>query len=87
MDTDAVGLIVNPAGLGHTSVALMDAMLAIKIPSVEVHLSNIYSREEFRHHTYTSRAAQGVISGFGSYGYLLAIYALNDLIKNPRKAA
>lgn len=72
----ASGLIINPAGFGHTSIAIMDALLAIKIPAVEVHLSNIYKREEFRHHTYSSRAVRGVISGFGSAGYIMAIEAL-----------
>jgi len=75
----ARGLIINPAGFGHTSVALMDALLSIQIPSLEVHLSNIYKREEFRHHTYSSRAVKGVISGFGSFSYVLAIQALNNI--------
>ena len=77
----AHGLIINPAGFGHTSVALMDGLLSIKIPAIEVHLSNIYKREEFRHHTYTSRAVHGVISGMGSFGYTLAIEALANLFK------
>lgn len=70
------GIIINPAGFGHTSVALMDALLGVSVPAVEVHLSNISKREQFRHHTYTSRAVRGVISGFGAQGYLLAIEAL-----------
>lgn len=82
----AQGIILNPAGLGHSSIALMDALLAVKIPVVEVHLSNIYKREDFRHHTYTARASVGVISGFGSGGYLLALTALNGFIINGRKA-
>jgi 3-dehydroquinate dehydratase-2 len=77
----AQGLIINPAGFGHTSVALMDGLLSIKIPAIEVHLSNIYKREEFRHHTYTSRAVHGVISGLGSFGYRLAVEALADIFK------
>ncbi len=77
----AAGLIINPAGFGHTSVALMDALLSIKTPAIEVHLSNIYKREEFRHHTYTSRAVAGVISGFGAFGYVLALYALSEQLK------
>ncbi len=72
----AHGLIINPAGFGHSSIAIMDALLALKIPAIEVHLSNIYRREEFRHRTYTSRAVRGVISGLGSQGYLLAMEAL-----------
>lgn len=70
------GLIINPAAFGHTSIALMDALLSLSLPAIEVHLSNIHRREEFRHHTYTSRAVKGIISGFGSYGYLMAIDAL-----------
>jgi 3-dehydroquinate dehydratase-2 len=77
----ASGVIINPAAFGHTSVALMDALLSIKIPAIEVHLSNIYKREEFRHHTYTARAVHGVISGLGSHGYVLALYALSDILK------
>jgi len=67
------GIIINPAGLGHSSIALMDALLAVSLPAMEVHLSNIYKREEFRHNTYTSRAVKGVISGFGSFGYVMAL--------------
>lgn len=74
----ADGLILNPAGFGHTSIAMMDALLAIPIPAIEVHLSNIHKREEFRHHTYTSRAVRGIISGFGGTGYVLAIRALSE---------
>jgi 3-dehydroquinate dehydratase-2 len=74
----ADGLILNPAGLGHTSIAMMDALLAIAIPTIEVHLSNIHKREEFRQHTYTSRAVRGIISGLGGTGYVLAIRALAE---------
>ena len=69
-------IIINPAGFGHTSIAIMDALLAAKIPAIEVHLSNIYKREEFRHHTYSSRAVKGVITGLGDFGYILAMEAL-----------
>jgi 3-dehydroquinate dehydratase-2 len=68
-------IIINPAGYTHTSVALRDALLAVKIPFIEVHLSNIYSREPFRHHSYFSDAAMGVISGLGAQGYELALQA------------
>lgn len=68
-------IIINPAGFTHTSVALRDALLAVKIPFIEVHLSNIYSREAFRHHSYFSDAAVGVISGLGAQGYELALQA------------
>jgi 3-dehydroquinate dehydratase II len=70
-------IIINPAAFTHTSVALRDALSAIKVPFVEVHLSNIYARETFRHHSYFSDIAVGVISGLGAQGYLLALdYAI-----------
>lgn len=68
-------IIINPAAFTHTSVALRDALLAIEIPFIEVHLSNIYKREEFRHHSYFSDIAQGVICGFGANSYELALKA------------
>ena len=68
-------IIINPAGYTHTSVALRDALLAVKIPFIEVHLSNIYNREAFRQHSYFSDAALGVISGLGAQGYELALQA------------
>ncbi len=76
----ATGLIVNGAGYTHTSVAIMDALLAVQIPVIEVHLSNIYKREEFRHHSYISRAAHGVICGFGAHGYELAVSAMAHIL-------
>ncbi|MFY7697471.1 MAG: type II 3-dehydroquinate dehydratase [Legionella sp.] len=69
-------IIINPAGFTHTSIALRDALLAVKIPFIEVHISNIYGRESFRHHSYFSDIAQGVICGLGTYGYLLALRAI-----------
>ncbi|MDE8348166.1 MAG: type II 3-dehydroquinate dehydratase [Acidocella sp.] len=77
----AAGLIINPAGYSHTSVALMDALLAVDIPVLEVHLSNIHKRESFRHQSYVSRAAQGVICGLGFAGYRLALIALSDILE------
>ena len=68
-------IIVNPAAFTHTSIALRDALLATKIPFVEVHLSNIYARETFRAHSYFSDIAEGVISGLGAQGYELALQA------------
>lgn len=73
-------IIINPAGYTHTSVALRDALAAVEIPFIEVHLSNVYAREPFRHHSYFSALAVGVISGLGSEGYLLALeYLLNRI--------
>lgn len=74
--TSAVGLALNAGAYTHTSVAVHDALRLLDIPVVEVHLSNIFARETFRHHSYISPAATGVICGFGGYGYSLAIQAL-----------
>jgi 3-dehydroquinate dehydratase-2 len=74
----ADALIINPAAYTHTSVAILDALLVLDIPVIEVHLSNIHKREEFRHHSFVSRAAGGVIAGFGAKGYLLALAALEN---------
>ncbi|MGL4861189.1 MAG: type II 3-dehydroquinate dehydratase [Enterobacteriaceae bacterium] len=68
-------ILINPAAFTHTSVALRDALLAVQIPFIEIHLSNIYARETFRHHSYFSDIAVGVISGLGADGYLLALQA------------
>jgi 3-dehydroquinate dehydratase-2 len=70
-------LIINPAAYTHTSVAIRDALLAVKRPTIEVHLSNIYSREAFRQKSMISDVVRGVISGFGRSSYLLALYALS----------
>ena len=74
------GLIINAGAYFHTSVAVLDALLAADIPVIEVHLSNIYRREGFRHHSYVSRAAVGVICGLGVHGYILAIDAMAHLL-------
>jgi len=68
-------LIINAGAYTHTSIAILDALLAVDLPVFEVHLSNIFRREEFRHTSYVSRAARGVICGFGTMGYLLALEA------------
>lgn len=68
-------ILINPAALTHTSVALRDALLGVAIPFIEIHLSNVFKREEFRHHSYLSDVAVGVISGLGALGYELALSA------------
>ncbi|HEB79091.1 MAG TPA: type II 3-dehydroquinate dehydratase [Rhodospirillales bacterium] len=68
-------LMVNAGAYTHTSVALLDALLASDLPIIEVHLSNIHQRDEFRHHSYVSKAARGMICGFGGHGYVLALEA------------
>jgi len=79
---DCDGIILNPAGYGHTSVALRDALLAVALPTVEVHLTNLARREPFRHRTLTADVAIGSISGFGTYGYHLALDALSQQLTN-----
>lgn len=69
-------IIFNPAGFTHTSIALRDALLAVKIPFIEVHLSNVHARESFRHHSYFSDIAVGCITGLGAFGYELALRAV-----------
>lgn len=75
------GLLINPAAYTHTSVAIRDAILSCEIPTVEVHLSNIYSREEFRHKSLISPVVNGTILGFGAKSYILGLEALIDLLK------
>jgi 3-dehydroquinate dehydratase-2 len=77
----AHAIVVNPAALTHTSIGLRDAILAIDIPTVEVHLSNIYRREEFRRHSLVSDVAVGQITGFGAFSYLLGIQAALHLLE------
>jgi 3-dehydroquinate dehydratase-2 len=78
---DHAGIIVNAGAYSHTSIALLDGLLASGLPVIEVHLSNIFRRESFRHHSYVSTAATGVICGLGLNGYLLAIDAMAKLIR------
>lgn len=80
--TTCAGVIINAAAYTHTSVAILDALLAVDVPIIEVHLSNIHQREEFRHHSYISKAALGVIVGLGAYGYELALHALSKQLKS-----
>lgn len=75
-------LIVNAGAYTHTSVALLDALKAVDLPTIEVHLSNIQQREEFRHHSYVSKAALGMICGFGGFGYDMAIQAAAHILHN-----
>ena len=72
-------IIINPAAFTHTSIAIRDALLSVKSKFIEVHLSNIFSREDFRHNSFVSSIAFGVISGFGHEGYLMALDALNNI--------
>lgn len=76
------GIIINPAAFTHTSVAIRDALLLLDIPVIEVHLSNIYKREPFRHTSLVAPAATGQISGLGPMGYILALEAVSELIKS-----
>jgi len=79
------GIVINPAAYTHTSIAIRDALLASHIPFIEVHLSNIHRREEFRHHSMLVDAASGVIAGFGASSYMLALRGLNELLRSPSK--
>lgn len=76
----AAGIIINAGGLTHTSIALLDALQAAELPVVEVHLSNIFLREPYRHHSYVSLAATGVICGLGAKGYELAVEAMANVM-------
>lgn len=78
----ANGIVINPAGYTTTSIALMDALLASELPVVEVHITNIHRREDFRQQSFVSKAAVGVIAGFGIRGYALALTAIADLIED-----
>ena len=78
------GLIINPAAFTHTSVAILDALRAIEKPKIEIHLSNIYNREDYRKNSITAPGVNGIICGFGYLSYLLAIEALNNLLNNGK---
>jgi len=82
--TGASAVIINPAGYGHTSVAILDTIQALAVPVIEVHLSNLARRETFRHHSYVSRGATGIIMGLGAQGYLRAIDAIAEILKGSK---
>jgi 3-dehydroquinate dehydratase II len=82
----AAGIIINAGAYSHTSIALHDALVAVRIPAVEVHISNIHARETFRHHSFTAKAAFATLSGFGIDGYRLAINGLAAKIGAKAKA-
>ena len=74
------GIIINAAGYTHTSVAILDSLLAVKLPTIEVHITNIYNREEFRKKSLISKAANGIICGFGVNGYIMALDSMKEII-------
>ena len=76
------GLIINAGGYTHTSVAIHDALKILKIPIIELHISNIYNREEFRHKSLISKVAKGIICGFGADGYIMSLNAIKKFLKN-----
>ena len=78
--TSAAGLIINPGAFTHTSIAIPDALKTCEFPILEVHISNIHRREDFRHHSYVSLAATGVMAGFGVHGYVLAVRHIGQLV-------
>lgn len=75
------GILMNPAAYSHTSIALMDAIRACGLPVVEVHLSNIHAREDFRRHSYTAMAARGVVTGFGVDSYIAGLFLLSSIVE------
>ena len=79
------GIIINAAGFTHTSVSIRDALTIFKKPSIELHISNIYKREEFRHKSMISDVVTGIICGLGANGYILAINAMHELLKNGNR--
>jgi len=80
----AGGIVINPAAFTHTSVAILDALNTCEFPIIEVHISNVHKREEFRHHSYVSLVASGVIAGFGTQGYPLALQRLARLLDDAK---
>jgi 3-dehydroquinate dehydratase II len=81
----AAGIVINPAAFTHTSIAILDALNTFDAPIIEVHISNVHRREAFRHHSYVSTVASGVIAGFGTQGYQLALQRMARLIEDKKE--
>lgn len=81
------GIVINPAAYSHTSIAIKDALAAVNLPTVEVHISNIYKRDEYRQKSVTAAASTGVITGFGPFGYHLALISLTQIINEVKAVA
>ena len=82
---DQDGIIINAGGYTHTSVAIHDALKVLRIPIIELHISNIYNREEFRHKSLISKVASGIICGFGSEGYIMSLKAMKKILENENR--
>jgi len=83
---DADGIIINPAAYSHTSIAIRDALAAVQLPAIEVHISNIHAREEFRRHSMTAEVCAGVVAGMGPFGYHLAMVGMVQILNEIRAA-
>ena len=83
---DAEGIIINPAAYSHTSIAIRDALSAVQLPAIEVHISNIHAREEFRRHSITAEVCAGVVAGMGPFGYHLAMVGMTQILNEIRAA-
>ena len=79
------GIIINAGGYTHTSVAILDALLAVKKPTIELHITNIYKREDFRHKSLISKAVDGIICGLGTEGYIMALNGIKNIINNENR--